>query len=60
MYIVRRKSDGKTMMIASRPEDAQAWITNSIDGHEYEVERQGMRDQITATIGKNPDEKIPN
>ena len=58
MYIVRRKSDGETVMLCSRPEDAQAWVTNKIDGHEYEVERQGMRDQITATIGKDPDEKI--
>jgi len=58
MYIVRRKSDGATMMLASRPEDAQAWVTNKIDGHEYEVERQGMRDQIGATVGKQPDEEI--
>jgi hypothetical protein len=60
MYIVRRKSDGATMMLASRPEDAQAWVESKIDGHEYQVERQGMRDQITATIGKDPDEKISN
>ena len=58
MYIVRRKSDGKTMALSSRPEDAQAWVNTKLDSAEYEVERQGMRDQITATIGKDPDEKI--
>ena len=60
MYIVRRKSDGETVALCSRPEDAQAWIDTKLDHVEYEVERQGMRDQITATIGKDPDEKISN
>lgn len=58
MYIVRRKSDGATMMIGNRPEDAEAWVNSSIDGDLYEVERQGMRDQITSTTGRDPDEKI--
>ena len=57
MYIVRNVSNNVVAAICSRPEDAQAWVNNRIDGVVYVVEKQGMREQL-GSLGLDPDEKI--